>query len=288
MCPPVLRWSTVSCVGAVALLSIVIIGELEAQTRVSGSADVAVSSRYVWRGITRRNDWVLQPDAILGMAWPTGSLSLGAWTNFEFSTAEPGSADIGLGERFGEANIWIQLDREFEFFDAPANVSIGSVRYFVDESAAAVVGTTAFNTYEVYLDGRWRLGAMEPRATIWYDFDEVKGFYAELSVAQRVPILPLAVPSLYLKMQYGFSWGQEAGSTDPGERGYFTRDGLTHIDFSAEAQIYMPVGPVTDLYLTPLLHFQVNTDDATRRLSRAPEGEQGSMWWGGLSLSWFW
>lgn len=281
------RWPVLTALGALTLHSIA--AELEAQARAAGAVDAVVYSRYVWRGITRRNDWVVQPDIVVGATWPTGSLSVGAWANLEFSRAEPGGTDVGLGEQIGEWNAWAQVEQRLQLLDAPTSIALGYIRYFVDRSAAAAVGTTVFNTSELYLDGRWRLGGFEPRATVWYDVEEVKGAYAELSAAYRLPVFPLAVPSLYLKMLYAFSWGQAISDDDPNEGAYFAEDGLTHIDFSAEVQVYLPVGPLTNLYATPSLHFQVNTDDATGRLSRSPDDiDRGSVWWGGLALSWYW
>ena len=263
-------------------------GPLWGQARPAVAVDVAVDSRYVWRGITRRDGWVLQPDALAGAQWAWGSVSAGAWADIELSRAEPASEELGLGKALGEWNVWAQLERRFSLLDAPLDLAVGYVRYFVDRSAAAAVGTTAFNTGELYLDGRWRLRDLEPRATLWYDIEEVKGAYAELGAAYRVPVFPLAVPSLYLRMVYGFSWGQAAG---PDEGGYFGEDGLTHIVFSVEAPVFSPlsIGPLGSLYATPSLHFQVNLDDATRRQGRAPADlDRGNVWWGGLVLSWFW
>ena len=259
---------------------------LEAQLRASAAADLTVSSRYVWRGITRRNDWVLQPDLAVGVAWPKGSLALGGWANFELSEAEPEDTEVGLGQPFGELNFWAQ----FEYLAGPFDVGVGYMRYLVDEGAAAEVGTTVFNTSELYLDARYRLADLEPRATLWVDVDDVEGAYFEASVAYRLPVIPIAVPSLYLKMLYGFSWGQAVSEDDPEQGAYFAENGLTHIDFSAETQIYLPVpvGPLKRMYAAPALHFQVNKDGATRRVSRDPsDADRGNFWWFSIALSWY-
>ena len=261
---------------------------LGAQASAAVAADAGLYSRYVWRGLTRRNGWVLQPDLLVGVMTPGGSLSVGAWASLELAEAEPGSDDLGLGRRVGESDVWAQYERRLEWLGGSLTAAAGYVRYFVDRAAAAAAGSAAFNTGELYLDGRWRVHGLEPGATIWYDPEEVRGAYAELSGAYRVSVFPLAVPSLYLKMLYGFSWGQASDRDDPAEPAYFADDGLTHIDFSAEAQIYAPVplGPLRHLYLTPSLHFQVNADDATRRTDRSPDGDRGNLWWGGVAVSW--
>ncbi|UCF19027.1 MAG: hypothetical protein JSU87_14010 [Gemmatimonadota bacterium] len=279
-----MRRLVVPALGALILLAAPC--ALEAQMRVSAAADVATNSRYVWRGITRRNDWVLQPDLAVGTTWPRSSLAIGGWANFEVSEADPEGTEVGLGQPFGEMNLWAQ----FEYLAGPFGIGVGYMRYFVDEGAAADVGTTVFNTTELYLDTRYRVGGLEPRATLWVDVDDVEGAYFEASVAYRLPVIPIAVPSLYLKMLYGFSWGQAVSEDDPEQGAYFGENGLTHIDFSAETQIYLPVpiGPLKRLYAVPALHFQVNKDDATQRVSRDPDDAgRGSFWWFGVALSWY-
>ena len=259
---------------------------LEAQLRPSAAADLTVSSRYAWRGITRRNDWVLQPDLAVGASWPKGSFAVGGWANYELSEAEPEGTEVGLGQPFGEVNFWAQV----EYLAGPFDIGAGYMRYFIDDGAAAEVGTTVFNTSELYLDARYRLVDLEPRATLWVDVDDVKGAYFEASVAYRLPVIPIAVPSLYLRMLYGFSWGQAVNEDDPEQGAYFAENGLTHIDFSAETQIYLPVpvGPLKRMYAVPALHFQVNKDGTTRRVSRDPrDADRGSFWWFSIALSWY-
>jgi len=256
---------------------------VQAQTRPALAADAALNSRYVWRGITRRNDWVVQPDVVAGVIWGRGSFSVGGWTNYELSRAEPASDEIGLGKRFGEWDVWAQ----FEYRMTALSVSLGYMRYFVDQEAAAAVGTALYDTSELYLGLWWRFGSFEPRATLWWDVGDVDGAYAEFSAAYRVPVFPVAIPSLYLQMLYGFSFGQALNEDDPAEGAYFVDNGLTHIEFSAETQISVP-GPLKGLYLTPSLHFQVNRDLVTKRITRSQiDATRGSKWWAGVAFSWF-
>jgi len=285
-----MRRSLATAALAALLMLIPAPADLEAQARAAAAADATVSSRYVWRGLTRRNGWVLQPNLVAGALWGSGSVSVGAWANIELARARPASQDLGLGDHFGEWNLWLQIERTLALVGAPLHLAVGYNRYFVDRTEAAARGVIALNTGELYVDGRWRLGDLEPRATLWYDPEEVKGAYGELGVGYRLPVFPLAVPSLYAEMLYGFSWGQAIDEGDPTAAAYFAENGLTHIDFSVEAQIYLPVPIISlqDLYATPFLHFQVNLDEATRRASRArDDADRGNVWWGGVSLSWF-
>jgi hypothetical protein len=259
---------------------------LAGQARWTGAADATVASRYYWRGITRRNDWVLQADLVTGARFSGSFLTVGGWTNFEFSVADPASTDIGLGQHFGQWDLWA----EFATWAGPFDLSLGYTRYFFDEAAAAAVGSTVFNTGEFYANGQVRIGGFTPRVAVWLDLEEVKGAYFELSATYRIPVLPLAVPSLYLGALAGVSAGQAVNTADPEEGGYFAEDGVTHVDIFARTQVYAPIGPVRDLYITPDVHLLINVDEATKRTSRALEDQdRGTKWLlFNIALSWFW
>jgi hypothetical protein len=258
---------------------------LVAQARWTGAVDATVASRYYWRGLTRRNDWVLQADLATGARFSGSFLTVGGWTNLELSTADPGSNDIGLGRHFGEWNLWA----EFAGWAGPFDFSLGYVRYVFDEDRAAAAGSAVFNTGELYANGQVRVGAFNPKVAVWLDLEEVKGVYVELSLTGRLPVLPFAIPSLYFGALAGISAGQAVDPADPDAPGYFADDGLTHVDVFARMQIYAPIGPVRDLYVTPDVHLLVNIDDATKRTSRAPEDQDRSTkWLVGVALSWYW
>ena len=261
------------------------VGDVGAQTRPAAAADVTLSSRYDWRGITRHNGWVLQGDLVGGVRFGSGFVTVGGWTNYELRLAEPASTDVGLGKHFGEWNVWAEV----ALWRGPFDVSVGHIRYFVDEDAAAAVGTTVFNTGETYVDAQVRIGPFTPRAAVSLDLEKVKGAYIEIEAAYRIPVLPLAVPSLYVSVLGGFSAGQAIDTTDPSQGGYFATNGLTHIDFSARTQVYLPIGPLKDLYATPEVHFVVNIDEATKRTSRSPEdADKATKWRFAVALSWYW
>ena len=181
---------------------------LFAQTGLTGGADVAFNTRYVWRGITRSSGWVLQGDAVVGARWPNASAVVGGWANLELYSADP-TRDLTLGRKLGEWNAWA----EFSWWDEPFELDLGYIRYWFDEESAAAAGANAFDTGEVYADFGLRLGSFVPRARVWVDFEEVKGAYFELDAAYRLPVFPLAVPSLYVGITGGFSAGQAVNTT---------------------------------------------------------------------------
>lgn len=258
-------------------------GSIPAQVRPAGGFDAAFRSQYVWRGITRSSGWVLQPDLILGAGWPDGYVNAGVWANVELFSAESGT-DISLGRTVGEWNGWI----EYSSWRGPFDVAFGYVRYRFDDDVSAAAGSPVFNTGELYGDLGWWIAALQTKLAVWLDVEEVKGAYFELSATYRIPVLPLAIPSLYLGALGGFSAGQAVNEENPEQPAYFEQDGLTHVDLWTYTQAYLPVGPLKDLYGTVAFHFQFNSDSATRRTGAVPEdADKDTKWWVSLALSWY-
>jgi len=242
--------------------------------RLFAGCDVTYASRYVWRGITRRNAPVLQPDAFVSLQWSFGFVSAGGWANIELERADPNDPTaVGLGRRVGEKNVWAQLDlftRLFAF-------KLGYTRYMFDVAAAAPFNVNVFDTGEFFTDLRldlpwspqWVSGpgfATALAVAVWYDREDVDGFYFEPSVELQLPFFPLLsiwfpspLPALQLRAAAGVSVGQEI--TDPmNPDGYFASDGLTHWDFSAATSIVA----ARSFNLAVSYHLQVNKDANTR------------------------
>src|SRR6058998_1785650 len=51
--------------------------------------DAALTSPYVWRGVTRANGWVVQPECFMSVRAGDGFLSGGAWASDELRRASP-------------------------------------------------------------------------------------------------------------------------------------------------------------------------------------------------------
>src|SRR5438552_15751488 len=49
--------------------------------------DATLSSPYVWRGVTRANGWVVQPEAFVSLKGGGGFLSGRAWGRYELGSA---------------------------------------------------------------------------------------------------------------------------------------------------------------------------------------------------------
>src|SRR5712691_4037331 len=60
--------------------------------------DATLSSPYVWRGLTRANGWVVQPEAFVSLKAGGGFLSGGVWASYELASAGPNDlSDLGTG-----------------------------------------------------------------------------------------------------------------------------------------------------------------------------------------------
>ena len=135
--------------------------------------------------------------------------------------------------------------------------------------------TDDFNTWEVY--GKVGLGVpLSPKLAVYYDFDKVNGAYLEASVAHAVPLG--ASLSLNLGALGGLSAGQ-AEADEAGEINNFFENGFTHLDLSAGVPLSAGI-----FSITPVLHFLVNGDEATKLTS--PDDESDVKLWGGLTISW--
>src|SRR5439155_22270112 len=51
--------------------------------------DATLSSPYVWRGVTRANGWVAQPEGFVSVKAGGGFLAAGAWASYELGRAGP-------------------------------------------------------------------------------------------------------------------------------------------------------------------------------------------------------
>src|SRR5256885_13528373 len=60
--------------------------------------DATLSSPYVWRGVTRANGWVVQPEGFISLKAGGGFLSGGVWASYELGSAGPNDlSDLGTG-----------------------------------------------------------------------------------------------------------------------------------------------------------------------------------------------
>jgi hypothetical protein len=246
--------------------------------------DTGVFSRYHWRGLTRRNGAVWQTDAFVARRIGSTFLTAGAWTSIELARADPRIGEsIGLGHWIGEIDGWV----EWGYFCpcTTLEVGVGYTRYtFPRESGAAALGSTVFETGELYARMVARvLGFLTPRAAVWYDPEETDGAYFEGGLALDIRGLPALVPVLRFGGLAGFSFGQALDSLAPARPAYFADDGLTHLDFYTQVQLSIGIAGVP-FYVLPAVHLQLNKDERVKVTGRGGT-PAGHTWWVGVTFS---
>jgi hypothetical protein len=246
--------------------------------------DATLSSPYVWRGITRANGWVAQPEGFISVKAGGGFLSSGVWTSYELGRAGPADlSDLGTGQTgLAEVNYWGQATWSAGLMQA----ALGGIRYTFRGTAPAAGRTRADNTTELYVDLRATSKYVVPGVALWVDVDRVRGAYIEGSAT--VPLLanPLAAPfiGLITRAAVGYTLGQEVNTQDPAQGAYFTRAGVTHVDLSVSTDVTLhPLRVATVLRLEG--HAQFSTDDATRPASASPsDARRSAKLWAALAL----
>lgn len=184
-------------------------GPAAAQFRAG--ADALVASSYVFRGVTRTNGYVLQPDAYVAYGLGgAGWLTAGVWGNVELERS--GDRDIsdrpygtsGLGER----DAWVQLTRGFGAFD----VTAGWIGYF--RRANLVAGPSErYDTHELYATVQDRTANLSPRLSAWWDVSRIDGLYLESSVS--VPLMGSFPRTLLGVLSHGHRGAQPGPGREP-------------------------------------------------------------------------
>ena len=134
------------------------------ESNFSAAGDVAVVSKYIWRGQRLTNDWSLQPSMTLGI----GGLAFNAWGTVDMTSVNPGDAltilpGSGLQGKFSEVDYTVSYDHSF------SNVSVGSgiIYYTFPERGASLATTT-----EIYGSISVDNHLFAPSFTLYLDVDE--------------------------------------------------------------------------------------------------------------------
>ena len=208
----------------------------------------------------------MQPDMFIGLGrdkW----LATGVWTYIELGAPGLGTNDLGYGRRwFGEVNLWAEGSVPL----GPLRFTLGGVRYWLRPDSDSTALYTLKSTHEAYARaalfdlGRWvpALSRLVPQVTVFHDFGQVKGAYAEGAMTIQVPLwagVLFPVHSLLITGTFGYNFGQHADVRAPNDTWYFRERGLTHLDLSAG----FTFGALT-AYLHPEVHFQIGRDPNTK------------------------
>lgn len=198
---------------------------------VDVTVDVALLSRYVWRGQLVSDDPVLQP--AVTASWE--GLRGGVWANLDLGDANDDAGDIN------EVDLFVGYERRMEGF-LDWVVSAGAIAYFFPDGPP--------ETYELHA-GVALDTVLQPSLTVFYDVKEIDGAYVTLDVAHD-----LSLGGRSLSLSAGAGWGDRSYND-----GYFgVRDaGLN--DLHASASLPLTCGAVT---VTPTVSLSYLLDGALR------------------------
>ena len=187
-----------------------LLGTATAQESIySASGDVALVSKYMWRGQRLTNDWSLQPSMTLG----AGGFSFNAWASMDLTAVnnappmfllpgEPGAgagAD-GLQGRFTEIDYTFSYDRSFD----AVSVGVGTIFYTFPERFST--------TTEVYGSISFETVPLAPSVTVYIDVDETvnndsAGTYFLISAGHSIAFNNNIFPGLDLSGSLGVANG---------------------------------------------------------------------------------
>ncbi len=245
--------------------------------------DLGLASDYVWRGITRATNPVVQPGVYVAAEGTEAHLAAGGWASIEpFSAGTGDLTDTGVDRKgVGEIDVWLEAAKTFDVLD----VGVGWVGYFFRRDPGPGGRNHEHNANEIYGHLQFASLPLKPKLKAWYDIDYTKGAYLEGSLDLRVPLLPArlaALRSLHLTALAGWSAGQETNESNPSEGAHFAEAGLTHVDLSAWSSFV--VAP--DWSIAAEFHFQINDDPATKRSGAGFDSEKDTKVWFALFISW--
>ena len=258
--------------------------------RIAYGGDVLATSRYEWRGTTRRNGWVLQPNGYVSLGKDGWWLAGGLWTSIEL-TRPDSSWEPTTGRRwFGEVDVWL----EFSHGGEVARVSAGGAHYGLNPGRDSASAYPLRSSTEVF--GRLTINhlgwiaplfqRLTPEFAIHAQSNELSRSYAEGALTVRVPLwtgVLFPVHSIFLRASAGYNLGQD--STMETKAWYFKETGRTHVEVSAGTTIgALDIGWIS-AYVRPEVHYLSGRDPIALREDRVDMPSDGKRWTLVLSIS---
>jgi hypothetical protein len=261
-------------------LGLLLTGPASAQVRVGPEAQVTLTFRHVWRGITRTSKISLQPELSGSARYRGFGLAAGVWSSYEL---EKGGRDqrtaLGVDERgLAERNYWV----EARLAIGAGSVGLGFIRYnFFGDPALGGIGP-ARNTSEVY--GSLDLSGvfLAPRVDLYVDVDRIEGSYLAGSLTAPFVAWPFPPPIAFVAdLSWGLVVSQARDPDDPLDPADFADTGVSHTRLGVRGMW----SPTAWLTVGGGYRVQYSFDEATRdRIG--PQGPHGRLsGWGHLDFT---
>jgi hypothetical protein len=265
----------VKVLGAALLAAGLSLAPRAAAAQAEVGAQLDLFSAYVWRGLSLTNKPVAQPSAYVSFPAGNASVTLGGWATVDIGDYDDPDDDISEGGG-GSFNLTeFNPYGEVSFPAGKASITGGITGYIYPNDAGL---TEDANTWEVYGKFGFEDVPLAPELAVYYDIDAIKGAYIQGSVGHAVPLNESL--SLELGGLVGFSAGQGVPDDTDEESFNFADDGLTHVDLSAGLPLTAGV-----FSITPVVHFQISSDEFTKINSPTDTDEDVKIW-GGVSIGW--
>lgn len=230
---------------------------------VDVEAELPLYSKYVWRGMTLTDDYVLQPSLDVGLF----GFTLGVWTNMDLT-------DVNKEEgEFREINYTLGYNLSLAIIELGA----GFIYYDYPDIPRE-------NTSEFYLSGKANV-LLSPTLVIYQDIDHYKGGYWAASVGHGFGV----GESTKVDLTAGLGLGSENYI-----KGYFPVDpdlawnpefstGTSATDYFLDARV--PFHPIPFLTISPSVTWTSLLGDAKSSVAAVPDssyysGKTSAFYWG--------
>ena len=201
--------------------------------KVCVDAEALIISKYIWRGLEVNEDPVLQPS--LTVAY--GGFSFNIWGNMDITNF---GEDECVYTSDCESRAWqfTEIDLTLDYSHSFDKVTLGAgiISYQFPNWDGSE------DTHEVYLAISYD-GLLAPALTIYYDFDEIDGFYANFSVGHSFTINDKTGIDLSGSIGYGDSDYNAA---------YFGVDDGALVDVNCS--VALPFQVTDKITITPMLN----------------------------------
>jgi len=164
----------------VVLVSLIVAGQASALEDVAVDVSIDYAGKYIWRGQALTDDPVVQPSVTLSK----DKLSLNIWGSMD--TTNWNSSNYKDSGEFREIDYTLDYTDALPGVDG-ATYSAGFIYY-----SFPTVSNTADATSELYAGVGFDC-VLSPTATLYYDVDEVGGFYASFGISHSLDISELGL-----------------------------------------------------------------------------------------------
>ncbi len=200
-------------------------------------ADATFNTKYVWRGIDRNDDPVLQTAVYFSFQ----GLSVGAWGNLDLTDENDRSGEFSEG----------QYAADYTWLWSEVRMSVGAIYYDFP-------GSNRDSTSEVYVGAGLNM-PLSPTLMLFYDFDEADGAYIPLSLSYSLPDGWTIAQDV--RMTATIFGSVAYGTSDYNDHYYGVNDSAFT---DAQVGLMLPIVVTPNFKVTPLIRFTSLLDSDIR------------------------